>query len=160
MKKYLILIMAAFLTSCGTVKYVPVEKITETITEIVEVIRDTTIYVSSDKATVNALLECDSLGSVMIKDIAVLQGKLNAKTSIIIKDNVITAECECDSIAIYAQLKDRYKTTTTSTSETKIQPVEIKEKKGGIKNWHVILMCIGAAVIGYFVCRIRKVLPL
>jgi hypothetical protein len=110
--------------ACQPARYIPVEKTTETKIEIVEVVRDTTIYIPPDQATIKALLECDSAGQILIKQIETLQGKRNAKANIRIENNTITADCICDSLNIYLQLKDRYQTTTNTTLETKIHPVE------------------------------------
>ena len=127
------------INSCQTIRYIPVEKTTETITEIVEVVRDTAIYIPSDQATVRALLACDSAGQILMKQVETLQGKLNAKANIRIKENTIIADCICDSMNIYLQLKDRYQTTNNSTVETKIQMVE-----KNIKWWQRTLMWCGA----------------
>jgi len=125
-------------SSCQTIRYIPVEKTTETKTEIVEVVRDTIIYVPSDQATVKALLECDSTGQILIKQIQTLQGKLNAKANIRIVENTIIADCFCDSLSIYLQLKDRYQTTTTNTTETKVMWMD-KE----LKWWQKMLLWVG-----------------
>jgi hypothetical protein len=150
MKKPFILLasVACMLSSCQTIRYIPVEKTTETKTEIVEIVRDTTIYIPPDQATVKALLECDSTGQVLIKQIETLQGKLNAKANIRIVDNTIIADCICDSLNIYMQLKDRYQTTTVNATETKVMWME-KE----LKWWQKMLLWIGgisliAIVIG------------
>jgi hypothetical protein len=124
----LTVLLVCLLNSCNTIRYVPVEKTTETKTEIVEVVRDTTIYIPPDQATLKALLECDSTGQILIKQVETLQGKLNAKANIRIVDNTIIADCICDSLNIYMQLKDRYQTTTVNITETKIQMIE-KELK-------------------------------
>jgi hypothetical protein len=130
------------ITSCQSIRYVPVEKTTETITEIVEVVRDTTIYIPPDQAMVKAWLECDSTGQILIKQVETLQGKLNAKANIRIVDNTIIADCICDSLNIYMQLKDRYQTTTVNTTETKVMWME-KE----LKWWQKMLIWTGAISI-------------
>jgi len=140
MKKPIILfiLLTCLINSCQTIRYVPVEKTTETKTEIIETIRDTTIYLPPDQATIKALLECDSAGQILIKQIKTLQGKLNAKVNIRIQDNTIIADCICDSLNIYLQLKDRYQTTTTNTTETKLMWME-KE----LKWWQKMLVWVG-----------------
>jgi len=55
---------------------------------------------------------------------------------------IIVADCECDSLNIYLQIKDRYQTITSSTVETKIQQVE-KE----LKWWQRSLMWSGGFCI-------------
>jgi len=123
MKKYLILIIAAFLTSCGTVHYVPVETVK---TEYKDVFHRDSIFIQ------------DSVFLKIKGDTVWLE-----RYKTIYKDKLIR-----DSIFIRDSVQVPY-------------PVKVEvAKKGGFRNWHVVLMCIGAAVIGYFVCRIRKVLPL
>ena len=138
----LLTILTGTLTSCTPIRYITVEKNTETKTETIEIIRDTTIYIPSDQATAKALLECDSTGKILIKQIETLQGKLNAKANIRITGNTIIADCLCDSMKIYMQLKDRYQTTTTNTSETTVQWME-KE----LKWWQRCLIWMGAISI-------------
>ena len=111
-------------SACQTIRYVPIEKTVETKTELIEVVRDTTIYIPPDQAIVKALVECDSTGQILIKQIETLQGKLNAKANIRIVENTIIADCICDSLSIYLQLKDRYQTTSVNTTETKIMWLE------------------------------------
>lgn len=139
MKKLTILLLAVIcLSACKTMKYLPAEKIIETKTEIKEVLRDTTVYVPADQATINALLECDSLGNVLIKNIETLQGKLNARASLKIQDNKLTADCQCDSLAIYLQLKEKFEKVTTDTNKTKII-----EKEKNLAWWQLTLMWAG-----------------
>ena len=138
----LLAIFIGLITSCTPTRYITVEKNTETKTEIREVVRDTTIYIPPDQATAKALLECDSTGQILIRQIETLQGKLNAKANIRIIGNTIIADCLCDSMQIYMQLKDRYQTTTTNTSETKIQWME-KE----LKWWQRCLIWIGGITL-------------
>ena len=150
-------ITACLFVSCGSIRYVPVEKTVETKTEIVEVVRDTTIYIPPDQATVKALLECDSAGQILIKQVENLQGKLNAKANIRIVENTIIADCICDSMEIYMQLKDRYQTTTTSTVETKVMWME-KE----LKWWQKALLWAGvialiALIIGAIVTLKKRI---
>ncbi len=142
MKKGTILLLLVLLTSysCKTRK---VETITETKIEYREVVRDTTVFVPADKATIKALLECDSLGNVYMKQIQTLQGKTSANANIIIKDNYITAECNCDSLSIYFTMKDRFFSSDKNTVETEIQYVE-KE----LSAWQSLLQCFGMIFFG------------
>jgi hypothetical protein len=132
------IVLTICLCGCKTARHIPVT--TEIKTEIKEVIRDTVVYVPADRATVTALLECDSVGNVLIREIETLQGELNAKATIIIKENVVTANCQCDSTAIYLRLKDRYE-------ETKIKekiPVYVEKP---LKWWQAAFMWAGIAAL-------------
>ena len=137
-----IILLASCLVACKTVKHLPTEKITETRTEVVEVMRDTTVYVPADQATLQALLECDSSSKILVKEMEALQGKLNAKANIRIRDNIIFLECICDSTAIYLQLKDRFETTTTNKAEVR---VVWKEKE--LRWWQKALMWVGGGLL-------------
>lgn len=79
-------------------------------TEIIrEVIRDTFVKLETDKATFQALLECDSNGKVLMKQLLNYQaGNYLQPPEIGLEDNVLTATAQSDSIGIYLQLKDRY----------------------------------------------------
>ncbi|MDD2345201.1 MAG: hypothetical protein PHY85_03555 [Bacteroidales bacterium] len=59
-----------------------------------------------------------------MKQIRTLQGKTSANANIVIRDNYITAECECDSVSIYLTMKDRYYSSDSSTFKTELKYVE------------------------------------
>lgn len=145
MKKGTILLLLVLLTSysCKTRK---VETITKTVVEYREVVRDSTVFIPADRATVSALLECDSLGNVYMKQIRTLQGKTSANANIVIRDNYITAECECDSVSIYLTMKDRYYSSDSSTFKTELKYVEKS------LNWfQKLLQGLGIALIGIII---------
>ncbi len=141
MKKLIItLIPLALLSACRTQK--TAERIVETRTELKEIVRDTTIYVPADSAQAIALLQCDSMGNVLIKQLTELQGKQRAKASLQLKNNAIIADCHCDSTAIYAKLHDRYEKTTASTNETQIKYIEKQ-----LSWWQKTLMVVGSIAL-------------
>lgn len=84
-----------------------------------EIIQDTVFVTQQDSASFAALLECDSVGKVRLTHIRELQGKLNARLTVDIHDNTLTADCHCDSMAIYATLKHRFTTVEKVEKETK-----------------------------------------
>jgi hypothetical protein len=138
--------------SCKSVQYLPAEKTTETITEIKEVVRDTVIYIPADESTAQALLECDSAGKILVKEMAILEGKLHAKAKIIVKDNVVMAECQCDSVNIYLQLRDRYQTTAINTVEIVPQLIEkeltwMQKALIGLGAFYLVVIVIGTFLI-------------
>lgn len=84
-----------------------------------DIIQDTVFVTQQDSASFAALLECDSMGQVHMMHIKELQGRLNARLNVNIQDNTLLAECECDSLSIYMQLKHRF--TTVEKVEKEIQ---------------------------------------
>lgn len=94
-------------------------------TVIVERVKDTTIYVS-DSASIQALIECDSLGRAFIREIEqITSGKIIKHPVITIDQkpgkqgdivlpprSVLIAKCIIDSAAVYLSWKERDTTTT------------------------------------------------
>lgn len=110
MKIFVIIVIFFALASCRTPQPVVVEKL-RTVTER-EVVRDTVVHTKPDTASIVALLKCDSLGNVYMQQIMQLQAGRTVRPQIKIVDNVITLDCEVDSVAVYFQLKSRYSHTT------------------------------------------------
>ena len=69
----LILPIVLFGLSCSTPKIATSE--TTTVTNISETIRDTTIALPADSAMYRAWLECDSLGNVLMRELATKNGE-------------------------------------------------------------------------------------
>lgn len=134
MNKYVIILLL-FLAGCRTSKPVIYEHVV-TKDSVVYVVRDTTIIAPADSSHIKALLECDSLGNVLIKQIENMQGRLNARQNLTIQDNVLEADCICDSMSIYATLRDRHQTTTTA----KTVYVEIEKE---LKWWQKAMIGAG-----------------
>lgn len=153
MNRYIILSLALLtLTfSCKTRNF---ENKIETKIEYREVIRDTTIFVPADRAIVTALLACDSLGNVYLKQIQTLQGNSSASANVIIRDNYITAECLCDSLNIYLTMKDRYYTENTNSVKTIVLTTNI------LKFWQKALIYFGVISfllnVLYLIFKLRK----
>lgn len=133
-----LLLTAACFCGCRTVRYVPAEKVIETKTEVLEVVRDTTVYIPADTATLQALFECDSTGKVLIKQVEALHGKLQAKARILVRDSIVVLDCICDSMAIYLQVKDRYEVVTTASAEVRTEYTE-----RALRWWQKALMWAG-----------------
>lgn len=129
--------------SCQTVKEMSNTQAIRT--EIVrEVMRDTTVIIEPDQSMLKALVECDSVGNVLLKQIAAYEtGKHIKPPEIDIQDNVLTATAKVDSLSIYLILKDRYveRSDTSSKQETKI--VEVNRLTG----WQKFRLWIGNLVL-------------
>lgn len=83
---------------------------TQTVIKTVrEVIRDTTVVIAADSASIRALLECDSAGNILMKALLDYKsGKYLKPPNLDIKDNILTASSYVDSIGIYLTFRDRY----------------------------------------------------
>ncbi|MCC8146447.1 MAG: hypothetical protein LIO93_08440 [Bacteroidales bacterium] len=126
--KVLFLFFTCLFTSCGVNRQkcqelYPPQIIKETITDVREVLRDSIIRVPADSSLVKALLECDSVGNVYMKQVLDYEKgeKLNLP-EVLLESNIITVTATVDSLDIYIAWKEKYE--TTNTTET-VQPMEI-----------------------------------
>ena len=104
-KLFLILLVILTVSSCVTTKQ-RLKICNECKTHTTEYVRDsiyikdTVVNVKADSSYVEALLECDSLGNVRLKELTGLQGKLiNLQASL--KNNKFTAKAKTDTIKVY-----------------------------------------------------------
>ena len=110
--EYVVLVIAFALiviglSSCKQIQYVPIEKETERIVTITE--RDTTIIVEQDKATLLALLTCDSMNNVLLSKINQEQGNRTYIDYSIIQDDkqaLLHIDCKTDSLELEIELRD------------------------------------------------------
>lgn len=128
MKKLFAILLIGLLSiltySCGTTREKCREKYpcdqgstVEKVITIKEIVRDTVVYTTPDEGTVTALLRCDSLGNVYIKQIIDLKAVGTSQPpNIRIRDNIIRVVVPVDSQAVYMTLKDRYETTDQKTT--------------------------------------------
>jgi hypothetical protein len=157
MKKFLIIIPIIILSGCMTQekcwKRFPPSVNDSIITEILY--RDSTIYIT-DSAGITALLECDSLGKVRIKQIKDFYAGQFVKPSIVIRDNWLKADCKIDSGRVYFTWKE----THVKEVKTKVF-VKITNKLTGLQNFLCwsggILWCI--FLIWIIIKILIKVLP-
>ncbi|MCX6276935.1 MAG: hypothetical protein NT004_02415 [Bacteroidetes bacterium] len=89
---------------------------------------DTIFRVTADSSWLKALIECDKKGNATIKNLTdYSSGQRAGLPRINIHDNVLTADCKCDSIKIHALLKNR-ETTIDKRTDTTITPPAIEVK--------------------------------
>lgn len=101
------MLILIFASSCKTTEYVPIEKETERIITITE--RDTTIIVEQDKATLLALLTCDSMNNVLLSKINQKQGNRTYIDYSIIQDDkqaLLHVDCKTDSLELEIEIRD------------------------------------------------------
>ena len=116
-----------------------------------EVVRDTVVSVRPDSSLIRAVLECDSLGQVHIKELTDFKnGQRLRPPDLSIKDNILTATSYLDSLSIYLTLRDRY--TDAYHDKGTVQIVEVNRLTWWQKmwvGWGKIAAALGAAGIGY-----------
>ncbi len=120
---YSLLIIAtlAVLTSCRTTKSLKPIKHARTI--IKETLRDTVVHVAAEQSSLQAVLGCDSVGAIYIKEVLSVDAKKRAKApKVQIKDQVLKVDCLCDSMGIYLKLKNTH--ITDMLQETVYVPTE------------------------------------
>jgi hypothetical protein len=140
---YILLFILVTLSSCRKVEYIVQEK---------TVIKDSIVYkaikvpVQADSSSIQALLECDSLGKVYIKQITALSAGKNLQAPrVIIKDNYLTADCELDSFAVYSEYKKTHYLYRDNQVHEKEQP---KTKNSFVQT---IVWLIYASALGFWI---------
>lgn len=103
---------------------------------VIEHVRDTVIVIESDESMIQALLECDSVGQVRMRELKEYQaGSRLPPPALHLKDNILTASASCDSLSIYLQLKDRYERHISAHEQTSVQTIEVNRLTWWQKMW-------------------------
>ncbi len=127
-----------------------------------EVQRDTIINIPTDSSTIFALLDCDSLNKVYLKEISNLQGKrssINFKTQQTNKGYVVEADCECDSLDIAITMIERYSDyrKKTDTNSTKVEVKKCNEFKLFLQGCGLGAAITAILIIGFkFLIKLYK----
>ncbi len=100
--------IAAMLAACTKKVYVP-----QTRTQI---IIDTLLETRADSATIAALLECDSNGMVLVRELNHLKGEL-AKSQLSIKDNLLESKVKWRTKVVERTIEIRDTITLTKQVE-------------------------------------------
>ena len=166
----LIGIAALSLTGCRATKPLQEkEYITKTDSVVIQsVLRDTTVRIEKDSASIRALLECDSLGRVRIREILSLKSGLRVRApSLKLEGNTLISQAVVDSMSIYLTLKDRYHTrirSDTSRSEKEV-PVYVQRPWqkflcwSGALCWLLLLGWIGYRAYNRFNPYLKSIKP-
>lgn len=141
----LIVIAALCLTGCRATKPLQVkESITKTDSLVIRsVIRDTTVRIERDSASIRALLECDSLGRVRIREILSLRSGLRVRPPTLqLSGNTLTARADVDSMSVYLQLRDRLESRIRSDTSSTEKVIPVYRQTGWQKFfcWSGVLM--------------------
>ena len=119
------LLFAWMVTSCKTPQPIVQTEVKEVIVE--REVRDTIVTIAPDSASIKALLECDSAGNVLIKELQEAQGKnvaLQAQLKNTNKGTAIVIDCKQDSLEKVIALKDE--TIKELSNNKQVETVEVK----------------------------------
>ena len=149
MRKMLIILLAALLAACSpSLKLQSSQtEATDTVT-VTEQVRDTVV-----------VLECDSLGQVQMRRLMEYQaGNRLRPPDIEVRDNILTATAQADSMAIYLTLKDRIERHTSTRKE--FQVVEVNRLNTWQRTWMRIGQVSAVSLILFGVYKTRKLLKI
>lgn len=138
--------MALIVFGCKTPQPIVQTEVKEVLVE--RTITDTIVTIAPDSASIRALLECDSAGNVLIKELEEVQGK-NVSLALQLKNSqknkptatMIVIDCKQDSLEKVIALKDE--TIKELTNNKQVETIEVKYIPDFVK-W---LALIGAASI-------------
>ena len=123
---------------------------------ILEIVNDTVVKVQPDSASIKALLECDSVGNVLLKRIAEYEaGKHVNPPKLDIQDNVLTAMVKVDSFGIFMTFRERY-VERTDFMESQEREIVYVNRLTGWQKFRVRLgdfVLIGIPIYVVFKCR-------
>jgi len=127
---FLIVLAASCITAERCAKFHPpqITKTDSVKVSVHETVRDSIIQVPADSSWLKSWIECDSLGQAKIKELIDYHGGQRAQMPRInLHNNILTADCKCDSVTIHAILKNR-ETVIDHRSDTTITPPAVKVK--------------------------------
>jgi hypothetical protein len=137
------IILAWLMTACKTPQPIVQTEVKEVVIE--REVRDTIVTIAPDSASIKALLECDSAGNVLIKELEEVQGK-NVSLALALKNlkgkpATLAIDCKQDSLEKVIALKDE--TIKELSNNKQVETVEVKYIPDIVK-W---LAWIGAGAI-------------
>lgn len=124
-----------------------------------ETIRDTAIVVERDSSMIRALLECDSVGQVRMRELLEYRSGERVKIpNVKIRDNVLTATAEVDSMTIFLQLKDRYtrEVSRSEQAEETVRTIEVNRVTWWQQMWIRIGQSLFVALAGFIAFKLFK----
>ena len=136
------LLFAWIVTSCKTPQPIVQTEVKEVVIE--REVRDTIVTIAPDSASIKALLECDSAGNVLIKELQEAQGKnvaLQAQLKNTNKGTAIVIDCKQDSLERVIALQNEKISELNNNKQT--ETIEVKYIPDFVK-W---LAWIGAGAI-------------
>lgn len=116
-KLFVATLLVVQLTACRSTRTVTSDVKRDSVSYIERVVvKDSLIRVAvpADSSMLQAFVECDSMNQAHLRYIIALESGTHSSVAITLKDNVLTADCRCDSFAIYSVLHTRYQETAES----------------------------------------------
>ena len=127
---------------------------TDSVKIVREIERDTMVVVTADSSWLKALLECDSTGQVIMKELIAYQtGKHVVIPEVDIKDNVLTTRVKVDSFGIFLKLRDKYEMLT----EARVETIETVKEVNRLKGWQEICIVFGIIFIIQLIIYLKKI---
>ena len=136
------IILAWLMTACKTPQPIVQTEVKEVVIE--REVRDTIVTIAPDSASIKALLECDSAGNVLIKELKEAQGKnvkLQAQLKNTNKGTAIVIDCKQDSLERVIALQNEKIQELNNNKQT--ETIEVKYIPSFVK-W---LALVGAGAI-------------
>ena len=121
----LVALLVTILPSCKTPEPIVQTEFKEVVVE--REVRDTIVTIQPDSASIKALLECDSAGNVLIRELQEAQGK-NVKLQFSLEqasgNGVVTVECKQDSLERVIALQNEKIQELSNNKQ--VETVEVK----------------------------------
>ena len=132
-------------------KPIPVISRSDTVTKTIvkEVLRDTTIYIS-DSAGFRALLECDSLGAIRVKQIEQYYAGQFVKPKIIIKDNFVNVTCKIDSAKVAISWNERHTVHSEVINTVVVEKINYVTGFQWFQIWTCRVLLAAGALVGLY----------
>lgn len=141
--------LAWMLKSCKSPQPIMQTEVKEVIVE--REVRDTIVTIAPDSAIIKALLECDSAGNVLIRELQEEQGK-NVKLQLSLEqasgNGVVTVECKQDSLERVIALQNEKIKELSNNKQ--VETVEVKYIPDVVK-WFA---WIGAFFVVFYLVKI------
>ena len=137
------------LQSCKTNQPIVQTEVKEVVVE--KEVRDTIVTIAPDSASIKALLECDSAGNVLIKELQEAQGKnvaLQAQLKNTNKGTAIVIDCKQDSLERVIALQNEKISELSNNKQT--ETIEVKYIPDIVK-WFA---WIGAFFVVFYLVKI------
>ena len=141
--------LAWMLQSCKTNQPIVQTEVKEVVVE--KEVRDTIVTIAPDSASIKALLECDSAGNVLIKELQEAQGKnvaLQAQLKNTNKGTAIVIDCKQDSLERVIALQNEKISELSNNKQT--ETIEVKYIPDIVK-WFA---WIGAFFVVFYLVKI------
>lgn len=178
MRYYVILALAILLSGCHTTKKVvsSTETRKDSVATTIEyrnrIVHDSIFSTREifhsvpDSATIQALLECDSTGNVLLRQIEQFKNGKYINQNFSITDNRLVIKSKVDSMAIYREFYQRFhksddnsnSVSNTSVSKKENSKYQMESKKSTTPFWYYLAINAFCCFCGFFVGRYYKVI--